>query len=166
MQPIVSCWSSFCSFFAILLLLLFACRFRTVRPRLHEYVFISFSSKPQTFLLRFHLASTRKRQKTMIVFTEDDKFRKRSPKWKDLKTQWYRCHVDGSFLLKMQAFENDATTATYYSNYLDTQTTDFRWFLPFLYRFHLFRTCRQLKSIRKRCVDAIQSLRFHWKRYR
>ena len=39
------------------------------------------------FSLRFHLASTRKRSKTMIVFTENDNFWKRSPKRKDLKTQ-------------------------------------------------------------------------------
>ena len=28
-------------------------------------------------------------------------------------------------------FENDATTTTNYSNYLDTQTIDLRWFLTF-----------------------------------
>ena len=38
------------------------------------------------FSLRFHLASTRTRSETMIVYTENDNFLKRSPKWKDLKT--------------------------------------------------------------------------------
>ena len=41
------------------------------------------------------------------------------------------CHVDGSFSLKTQTFEKDATTTTNYSNYLDTQTIDFSGFLPF-----------------------------------
>ena len=33
--------------------------------------------------------------------------------------------VDRSVLLKMQTFENDATTTTKFSNYLDTRTIDF-----------------------------------------
>ena len=37
-----------------------------------------------SFSLRFHLGSARKRSKTMIVFTENDNFWKRSPKWKDI----------------------------------------------------------------------------------
>ena len=41
------------------------------------------------FSLRFHHASTRKRSKTMIVFTENDNFWKQSPMWKDLKTIYY-----------------------------------------------------------------------------
>ena len=33
-------------------------------------------------------------------------FRKRSPEWKDLKAQQYRCRVDGSKLMKTQTFED------------------------------------------------------------
>ena len=36
-------------------------------------------------------------------------------------------------------FDNDATTTTNYSNSLDTRTTDFRWVLPFLIVFIVFR---------------------------
>ena len=99
----------------------------------------------------------------MIVFTENVNLRKRSPKRKDLKTQWCRCCVDGSFSLKMQSFENDATATTSYSNFLNTQTIDFRWFLPFSMVFIIFieMTGNDMKRIRKRCADEIQSLRFH-----
>ena len=44
----------------------------------------------------------------------------------------------GSFSLKTQTFENDATTTTNYSTYLDAQTIDFRWFLPFSIVFIVF----------------------------
>ena len=60
--------------------------------------------------MRFHL----KTQTFCCVFMsrphENDgnaNFQKRSPEWKDLKTQQYRCHVDGSKLMKTQTFEND-----------------------------------------------------------
>ena len=58
-----------------------------LRPRLHEYVFIPFFNETANFSLRFHPASTPTGSKMMIVFTENDNFWKRSPKWKDLKTQ-------------------------------------------------------------------------------
>ena len=59
-----------------------------------------------------------------------------------------------------QTFENDATTT---KNYLDTQTVDFCWFLPFSIVFIVFVWMAEnhMKTIRKRCLDAIQSLRFH-----
>ena len=91
------------------------------------------------FSLRFHRASTRKRSKTMTVFTENANFWERSPKWKDLKTQWYCCRVDESLSLKTQTFENDTTATTNYSNYFDMQTIDFGCFLPFSIFFHRFR---------------------------
>ena len=67
------------------------------------------------------------------------------------------------FSLKMQTFENDATTVTDYSNYLDTQTIDFRWFLPFsIVNFNRFHKddLKRYESDTKTSVDSIQSLRF------
>ena len=59
-----------------------------VRIRLHEYVCYRIVFIETTNLsLRFHLASTRKRSKTIIVFTElNANFWKRFPTWKDLET--------------------------------------------------------------------------------
>ena len=50
-----------------------------------------------------------------------------------------------------------------FSNYLDTQTLGFSWFLPFSIVFIVsVQTAENdMKTIRKRRVDAIQSLRFH-----
>ena len=58
-----------------------------LRPCLHVYIFILLSLKPRTFLC-------------MIIFREKDKFWKRSPKWKDLKTHltWKCIHVDGDLI--------------------------------------------------------------------
>ena len=65
-------------------------------------------TKAPSTRVRFHL----KTQTFCCVFMSrphenDENFRKRSPEWKDLKTQQYRCRVDGSKLIwKAQTFEN------------------------------------------------------------
>ena len=64
--------------------------------------------------------------------------------------------IDGSFSLKAQTFEDDATTTTNFSNYFDTQTIDFCRFLPFSIIFIVFVHTAEndMKTIRKRCVVA------------
>ena len=115
--------------------------FERLRPRLHEYVFISFSSKPQTFFCVFTLHLHENDQKGWSFSLKTVTFEnglQRGKIWKRC-----RCLVDRSFSLKTETFENDATAATSYSNYLDTQTVDFRWFFTVFNSF---------------CVDG-------WKRY-
>ena len=64
-------------------------------------------------------------------------------------------------------FENDATTTENYSS-SDTQTMDFLLVSTVFNRFHRFSKTAEndTKTIRKGCVDAIQSFRFHSKQYR
>ena len=57
-------------------------------------------------------------------------------------------------------FNENATTTTNYSNYLDTQTIDFGWFLALSIVF-VKTAGNDIKATRKRYVDAIRSLRFH-----
>ena len=103
----------------------------TFRPHLHDYVFISFSSNAN-FSLRFHLASTPEGdQKRLKTVSKMERF-------KNEIVIMIRCRVERSFSLKTQTFENNATRSTSYSNYFDTQTIDFRCFLPFLIVFIVF----------------------------
>ena len=56
-----------------------------------------------------------------------------------------------------KSFIKDATTTTNYSNYLHTQTMDFRWFLPFSIVCIVYMSTAEIdmKMIRKGNVDAI-----------
>ena len=66
-----------------------------LRPRPHECVFIWKRKHFAAFSCPVHT-------KTMYRFRW-----KRSPEWKNLKTQQYRLRVDGLNSLKTQTFEND-----------------------------------------------------------
>ena len=64
-----------------------------------------------SFRPRLHGCDLIWKRKHFVVFScrfrRNANFWKRSPDWKDLKTQQYRLRVDGSNLLKTQTFEND-----------------------------------------------------------
>ena len=102
----------------------------SIRIRFH-IIFIETAN----FSLRCHLASIRKRSETMIVFIENDNFWRLSPKWKDLKTQWYRFQWKRIVYTttiwkqnenKMKTIENGMTTYSYIlkSSILKRQPSD------------------------------------------
>ena len=99
----------------------------------------AFSFGNANILSRFHVPSTRKRWKRCIVFDENANFWKRSPQWKDLKTQKYRLRVDGSNSLKTQTFENDSVPVHLHSKSKDGEYRQrtyccFYWYLaPWLW---------------------------------
>ena len=129
---------------------------------LHEYVFISFSWKPQAFLCDFTLNLQENDQRRWSFSLKTITFENGLQSGKILKRYCYNDIVvvwTDCFHWKCKLLKTIQQAITNYFNYLDTQTIDFRWFLPFSIVF-IF-SCRRLKTIRKQCVDAIQLLRFH-----
>ena len=101
----------------------------SVRIRFHV-VFIENAS----FSLHVHLASIRKRSKTIIVFTKKRKLLRTVSRRERIE----KAMILRSFSLKTQTFENDATATTNYLKYIGTQTIDFCWFLRFSIVFIVF----------------------------
>ena len=97
-----------------------------LRLRLHKYIFISFSSKPQTFLCIFtwhlHENDQKRRAFSLKTFSKVHRFENGIVIMISLSCRR---------ILFTQKFENDTTTTTNYSIYLDTQTIDFRRLLLF-----------------------------------
>ena len=138
----------------------------TQAPLLHKYVLISFSSKPQTFLCVFtlHLYKNDRKQWSLLLKTINFENGLQSRKiWKQYcynvllsgrgivftenANFWKQCN-NSHKLFKLYWHANDKFLLVFT--------------VSIIFIFSVWTAENDMKTVRKRYVYAIQSLRFHW----